>query len=224
MLRMNVLVVEDDVRLAHVIRRGLAKNGHIVDMVHDGGTAEYLATENAYDAIVLDVMLPGIDGYSLTRSLRHQGVQTPILMLSARDTVQDTITGLDAGANDFVRKPFVFAELCARLRSVARQPSKGKTAELAAADVRLDLATRAVTRCGRGISLTARETAFLEYFMRHAGQIVTRGMLEGALWEHGRYVESNVVEVYVSRLRNKLHLDGMPAPIVTIRGMGYRFS
>lgn len=220
---MNVLVVEDDVRLAHVIKRGLTKDGHVVDVVHDGHSGHYMANDNAYDAIVLDVMLPGIDGYSLIRSLRREGIATPILMLSARDTVEDTIVGLDAGANDYVRKPFVFAELCARLRSVARRVASAPTRELTAGDVHLELVTRAVTRAGQRVTLSVRETAFLEYFLRHPGQVVSRTMLENALWEHGRYVESNIVEVYVSRLRNKLAVGGAPPLIVTVRGIGYRF-
>ncbi len=221
---MNLLLVEDDVALAQVLKRGLLKNGHVVDVVHDGRSGEYLASENRYDAIVLDVILPGVDGFTFTRELRRRGNETPILILSARDTVEDTVVGLDAGANDYLRKPFVFDELCARLRSIARVVWRDAARELVVGDVRLELVTREVTRGGSAIPLTMRETSFLEYFMRHAGQIVTRSMLENALWEHGRYVESNIVEVYVSRLRAKLHVDGLPPRIVTLRGAGYRFS
>ena len=221
---MNLLLVEDDVALAQVIKRGLTKNGHIVDVVHDGRNGEYLAGENRYDAIVLDVILPGVDGFTLTRELRRRGNETPILILSARDTVEDTVVGLDAGANDYLRKPFVFDELCARLRSIARVVRRDTARELVAGDLRLDLVTREVARGATAIRLTVRETAFLEYFMRRSGQIVTRSMLENALWEHGRYVESNIVEVYVSRLRSKLHIKGLPPRITTLRGAGYRFS
>jgi DNA-binding response OmpR family regulator len=219
----NILVVEDDVNLARVIQRGLTKNGHVVDLAHDGPNGKYLAEHNAYDAIVLDVILPGLDGVSMTKELRSGEIETPILMLTARDTVEDTIVGLDAGANDYLRKPFVFAELDARLRSIARKSSSGAR-ELVARGVRLNLVTREVTRDGEAIPLTVRETAFLEYFMRHAGQIVTRAMLENALWEHGRYVESNIAEVYVSRLRSKLQVKGRAPLIATLRGAGYRFS
>lgn len=220
----NILVVEDDVNLARVIQRGLTKNGHVVDLAHDGPSGKYLAEHNAYDAIVLDVILPGMDGVSMTSELRRDEIETPILMLTARDTVEDTIIGLDAGANDYLRKPFVFAELDARLRSIARRASSGLARELVASGVRLNLVTREVTREGQAIPLTVRETAFLEYFMRHAGQIVTRSMLENALWEHGRYVESNIAEVYVSRLRSKLQIKGRGPLIATLRGAGYRFS
>jgi DNA-binding response OmpR family regulator len=219
----NILVVEDDVNLARVIQRGLTKNGHVVDLAHDGLSGKYLAEHNPYDAIVLDVILPGIDGVSMTRELRDDAIETPILMLTARDTVEDTIVGLDAGANDYLRKPFVFAELDARIRSIARKSSRGAR-ELVASGVHLNLVTREVTRDGEAIPLTVRETAFLEYFMRHAGQIVTRAMLENALWEHGRYVESNIAEVYVSRLRSKLQSKGRASLIATVRGAGYRFS
>jgi two-component system, OmpR family, response regulator len=218
-----MLVVEDDVNLAGVIKRGLSQNGHVIDLAHDGTSGLYLAQEKSYDAIVLDLNLPGIDGITMTRELRRDGVATPILMLTARDTVEDTIVGLDAGANDYLRKPFVFAELDVRLRTIARR-TPCTTRELVVQDVRLNLVTREATRGGTSIPLTARETAFLEYFMRRAGQIVTRGMLEEALWEHGRYVESNIAEVYVSRLRSKLHLGGRAPLIATVRGIGYRLS
>jgi two-component system, OmpR family, response regulator len=220
----HILVVEDDVNLARVLQRGLTKNGHVVDLAHDGPTGKYLAQEHRYDAIVLDVILPGIDGISMTRELRRERVETPILMLTARDTVEDTIVGLDAGANDYLRKPFVFGELDARLRSIARRSWSDAAEELVASGVRLNLVTREVTRDDEPVTLTVRETAFLEYFMRHAGQVVTRTMLENALWEHGRYVESNIAEVYVSRLRSKLQRKGRAPLIATLRGAGYRFS
>jgi DNA-binding response OmpR family regulator len=220
----NILVVEDDVRLASVVKRGLAKNGHVVDVVNDGRSGEQFAQESRYDAIVLDVVLPDLDGLAITRRLRGKGIRTPILMLTARDTVEDTIAGLDAGANDYLRKPFVFAELDARLRAIARSTARATANVLRVADVTLDLETRRVERSGRTIELTLRETAFLEYFMRHACQIVTRAMLENALWEHGRYVESNIAEVYVYRLRSKLRIDGLPPLISTCRGFGYRFA
>jgi len=220
----NILVVEDDVRLASVVKRGLAKNGHVVDVVNDGRSGEQFAQEPRYDAIVLDVMLPGVDGIAITRSLRRKGISTPILMLTARDTVEDTIAGLDAGANDYLRKPFVFGELDARLRAIARGAASATANVLRVADVTLNLETRKVDRGGTPIDLTLRETAFLEYFMRHPSQIVTRAMLEDALWEHGRYIESNVAEVYVSRLRGKLRIDGRPELISTCRGFGYRFA
>ena len=220
----NILVVEDDARLASVLKRGLVKRGHVVDCVDDGIVASAYTDEPRYDALVLDVMLPGIDGVSLVRRLRGRGIETPVLMLTARDTVEDTIAGLDAGANDYLRKPFVFAELDARLRAIARRTTPTVSTTLSAGDVTLDLASRAVERAGVAIRLTMRETAFLEYFMRNAGQFITRTMLENALWEHGTYVESNIAEVYVSRLRTKLRVAGRPSLITTQRGLGYRFA
>ena len=221
---MNILVVEDDERLASVLKRGLTKHGHVVDCVHDGNSGKAFASESRYDALVLDVMLPGIDGVALLRSLRQDRIETPVLMLTARDTVEDTVAGLDAGANDYLRKPFVFAELEARLRAITRAPSAAVSKYLCVADLTFDLVSRTVTRNGVPIALTSRELSFLEYFMRRPGHIITRRMLEHALWEHGRYVESNVIEVYVGRLRTKLRLPGCPPVITTQRGLGYRMA
>ncbi len=178
----RILVIEDDITLARVVRRGLLKTGHTVDLEHDGREGEYLAAERCYEAIVLDIMLPTKDGVSIARDLRRHGVRTPILILSARDTVEDTIAGLDAGADDYLRKPFVFAELNARLRSLARREPVAAMPELTVGEVTLNLASRTVMRAGHAVDATPRETAFLEYFMRRAGQIVTRAMLEEALW------------------------------------------
>ena len=220
----NILVIEDDLHLASVLKRGLVKRGHVVDCVHDGRDASAFADATRYDALVLDVMLPGIDGLTFVRSMRRNNIDTPVLMLTARDTVEDTIAGLDAGANDYLRKPFVFAELDARLRAIARRTTRSVSNVLRVRDVTLDLSTRSVSRAGIVINLTNRETAFLEYFMRNAGQIITRTMLEDALWEHGTYVESNIAEVYVSRLRTKLRAAGSAPLITTLRGLGYRFA
>jgi len=221
---MRILVVEDDLRLADVIRRGLAEGGHIVDIEHDGIAAEASALAATYDAIVLDVMLPGKDGFAVTRALRRAGVRTPILMLTARDTAEDTIDGLDAGADDYLRKPFVFGELEARLRSITRREPAQVRSELRCADLVLDLRTRRAARAGREIPLTARETAFLEFFMRNRGLLLTREMLEDALWERDRDTASNVIEVYVRRLRSKLGTDDGAPLIHTVRGSGYRFG
>ena len=221
---MRILVVEDDHRLADVLRRGLAEGGHVVDLEHDGNRGEALAADGTYDVIVLDVMLPGKDGVAVTRALRAADVRTPILMLTARDTVEDTIGGLDAGADDYLRKPFVFSELQARLRSIARREPTTVRNELRCGDVTLDLRTRRVRRGEREVTLTARETAFLEFFLRNRGLLVTREMLEGALWERDRDTTSNVIEVYVRRLRSKLGATPEEPLIHTIRGAGYRFE
>jgi DNA-binding response OmpR family regulator len=221
----KVLIVEDDVRLAEVLRRGLAESGHVADVEHDGETGFSVAKAGAYDALVLDVMLPHKDGFEIARDLRAAGVRTPLLMLTARDTADDAISGLDAGADDYLRKPFVFAELEARLRSITRrEPLTTPRSELRVDDVVMNLATRRVTRGGRPVILTARETAFLEYFMRNEARMVTRRMLEEALWERERDTTSNVIEVYIRRLRSKLSPGSEPQLIHTVRGAGYRFG
>ncbi|GAC1659269.1 MAG: response regulator transcription factor [Candidatus Elarobacter sp.] len=221
---MKILVVEDDPSLADVLRRGLAESGHVVDVEHDGAEGQRVASGGGYDAIVLDVMLPGKSGLAVARTLREAGDRTPILMLTARDTVEDTIAGLNAGADDYLRKPFVFDELEARLRSITRREPGRVRDELRVDDLLMDLATRTVARNGRAIALSARETAFLEYFMRNAGLLVTREMLEDALWERERDTESNVIAVYVRRLRMKLSPAGEPPLLHTVRGAGYRFG
>jgi len=220
----KILVVEDDRALADVLRRGLAESGHVVDVEHDGRAARRLAADDRYDAIVLDVMLPGADGLAVARSVRAEGVATPILFLTAKDAVEDVVAGLDAGADDYVRKPFVFGELEARLRAIVRREPHVPRAELRVGDLVMELATRRVTRAGRQIALSARETAFLEYFMRNAGLLVTREMLEDALWERDRETESNIIAVYVRRLRMKLDVPGLPPLFQTVRGAGYRFG
>jgi two-component system OmpR family response regulator len=221
---MRVLVVEDDRALADVLRRGLSEHGHVVDLEHDGCGGECAAERGAYDALVLDVMLPGKDGVSVAQRLRACDVRTPILMLTARDTVEDTIRGLDAGADDYLKKPFVFAELLARLHSITRRQAGPVCDELRCGDLVMNLASRRVWRAGREIVLTARETAFLEFFMRNAGLLITRTMLEDSLWERDRDTTSNIIEVYVRRLRSKLQVAGCPPLIETVRGAGYRFG
>lgn len=222
---MRLLVVEDDLRLCDVLRRGLTEQGHIVDVAHDGVDGERWASEAGYDAILLDVNLPQRDGLSVVRSLRAQSVATPVLILTSRDTPQDVIEGLDAGADDYLRKPFVFGELEARLRTILRRGARERLdAELRVADLRFDLASRRVRRANREIELTARESAFLEYFMRNAGRLLTRPMIEDALFDRENETVSNVVEVYVSRVRSKLTARGEPQLLHTIRGAGYRFE
>jgi DNA-binding response OmpR family regulator len=221
---MKVLIVEDDVRLAEVVRRGLVEGGHVVDVEMDGEAGSTVAREGEYDAIVLDVMLPSRDGLSVARDLRSQGVKTPILMLTAKDAVDDRVTGLDAGADDYLCKPFVFRELEARLRSITRREPQPIRQRLEVGDLVMDLATRRVKRGQREVHLTARETAFLEYLMRNEGLLITRTMLENALWERDRTTASNLIEVYIRRLRAKLGAGGEPPLIHTVRGAGYRLS
>ncbi len=221
---MKVLIVEDDVVLAEFLREGLTEEGHVVGLVHDGIAGERFAQGADYDAVILDVMIPGKDGYAVLRSLRAQGVATPVLILTARDTAADAIAGLDAGADDFLRKPFAFGELVARLRSVTRREAVAPRLELRVADVVFDLASRRATRHGRDLPLTSREASYLEYFMRNVGLVVTRGMIETALWDDEVQTNSNVIDVYVRRLRKKLQRDGGPPLLHTVRGAGYRFG
>jgi two-component system OmpR family response regulator len=218
----KILVVEDDRSLADVLRRGLCESGHVVDVERNGAAVHSLATAVRYDALVLDIALPGKDGLTIARELRAADVRTPILMLTARDTIGDVIAGLDAGADDYLRKPFVFDELEARLRSITRREAVLPRQELRAGDVTMDLGTRSVTCRGRPVALSARETAFLEYFLRNPGRLLTRSMFENALWERDRETTSNIIDVYVRKLRVKLSADGISSPIETVRGAGYR--
>jgi two-component system copper resistance phosphate regulon response regulator CusR len=221
---MKVLIVEDDVVLARVLREGLSEEGHVVAVEHDGICGELAAQSGEHDAIVLDVMIPGKNGFAVLSSLRKSGFRTPVLMLTARDTAADAITGLDGGADDYLRKPFAFGELLARLRSITRREPSPPRLELCVEDVVLDLATRRVTRAGIEIQMTAREVAYLEYFMRNAGLLITRTMIEAALWTDDAEVTSNVIDVYVRRLRAKLTSKSRPSLLHTVRGAGYRFG
>jgi DNA-binding response OmpR family regulator len=221
---MKILIVEDDARLAGVVRRGLVESGHVVDVERDGTAALEAARTGGYDALLLDVMLPGKDGYSIARTLRSESIATPILMLTAKDTIDDRVTGLDAGADDYLCKPFGFRELEARLRAITRREPQAPRKELRVADLVMDLASRRVRRGGREVLLTARETAFLEYLMRNPGTLVSRAMLEDALWERDRTTASNLIEVYIRRLRAKICIGAERQLIHTVRGAGYRIA
>jgi two-component system OmpR family response regulator len=221
---MRILIVEDDLRLADLVARGLGEDGHVVDVENDGESGALAGSSGTYDVVVLDVMLPRLDGFAVARRLRREGVSTPILMLTARDTVEDTVAGLDAGADDYLRKPFAFSELNARLRALTRREAAPVRTVLCVGDIEMDAATRRVKRGSRELALTARELAFLEYLMRNPGVVLTRTMLEDALWERDRDTSSNLIEVYIARLRSKLTAAGEPSPIETVRGIGYRFG
>jgi DNA-binding response OmpR family regulator len=221
-IRMRVLVIEDDQRLARALRRVLEEERYVVDEAHDGIEGEDLATEAGYDFIVLDVMLPGRDGISVCRNLRRDKVATPILMLTARDTVQDRVAGLDAGADDYLVKPFASMELLARLRSLNRRRTEHLAVQkLEVGGLVMDLVRHQVTRDGREIDLTAREFALLEYFLRHQGQALTRTQILSAVWRYDTEVVSNVVDIYVHYLREKIEQDSDQPLIRTIRGIGY---
>lgn len=219
---MRILVVEDEHRVAHYIGQALAEEACAVDLAHDGARALELALTNEYDAIVLDLMLPGIDGLTICRRLRQAGRETPVLILSARDLVGDRVQGLDAGADDYLVKPFAIEELLARLRALLRRQSRAAASTvLRVGDLELDPATRTVRRGGRPIALTPKEFALLEYLMRRAGRVLTRTMIAEHVWGFPFDHSSNVVDVYIKHLRDKLDEDGRPSVIQTVRGVGY---
>jgi two-component system OmpR family response regulator len=217
----RVLVVEDEVKMVRAVRRGLEQEGYAVDSASDGDEGLYLATENAYDAIVLDVMLPGIDGFEVCRRLRAEQRWAPVLMLTARDTVADRIEGLDVGADDYLVKPFAFGELLARVRALIRRGAVERPVVLRAGDVILDPAAHAVTRSGRQVELSAREFALLEFLMRHPGEVVSRTAILEHVWDYSYDGMSNVVDVYVGYLRRKLEQPFGRTLIRTVRGVGY---
>ena len=219
---MRVLVVEDDARMARAIARGLRYEGLVVDVAPDGEAALLSAGAVAYEAIVLDVMLPGLDGFGTCRRLREEGNWVPVLMLTARDAVEDRVRGLDGGADDYLTKPFSLAELVARLRALARRGPVERPAVLEAGSLRLDPATREVRRGDVPIELSAREFGLLETFMRRPGQVLSRMQLLEAAWDLGYEQRSNVVEVYVAYLRDKVDRPFGVRSIETVRGAGYR--
>lgn len=219
---MRVLVIEDDPRMAAAIRRGLRGEGAVVDLASDGASALGVARSTQFDAIVLDVMLPDFDGFETCRRLRAEGVWTPIIMLTARDAVEDRVRGLDEGADDYLTKPFSLAELLARLRALIRRGPVTRPAVLAAGELRLDPATRQAWRGEEAIELSAREFALLETFMRSPGRVFSQMELLDAAWDLGYEQRSNVVEVYVRYLREKIDRPFGVRSLETVRGLGYR--
>jgi two-component system, OmpR family, response regulator len=219
---MRVLVIEDEVKLAGLLRRGLTEEGLSVDVARNGDDGLWMARATDYDAIVLDVMLPGTDGLEVCRQLREAGRWAPVLMLTARDAVEDRVSGLDAGADDYLTKPFSFAELLARLRALARRPSLERPAVLEVGDLRLDPATRQAWRGETEVDLSAKEFALLETLMRRPGQVLSRFQLLEHCWDYGYENRSNVVDVYVRYLREKIDRPFGRDSIETVRGAGYR--
>ena len=219
---MRVLIVEDDVKMAGLLRRGLLDEGLAADVARAGEDALWMAGAVEYDAIVLDVMLPGMDGFELCRRLREEGRWSPVLMLTARDAVEDRIAGLDAGADDYVVKPFSFAELHARLRSLARRPPLERPAVVEVGDLRLDPGTRQVWRGEEELHLSSKEFALLETFMRRPGRVLSRYQLLEHCWDYTYENRSNVVDVYVRYLREKVDRPFGRRSIETVRGAGYR--
>ena len=219
---MKILVVEDELKMASLLLRGFRKNGDAVDVTRRGEDALWMAAAAEYDAIVLDVMLPGMDGFQTLAALREKGLWTPVLMLTARDAVEDRVAGLDVGADDYLTKPFSFAELLARLRAIARRGPVERPTILEVGDLRLDPATKQVWRGTSEIELTAKEFALLETFMRRPGEVLSRDHLLDQAWDMGYDNRSNVIAVYVNYLRDKVDRPFGARSLETVRGAGYR--
>jgi DNA-binding response OmpR family regulator len=220
---MRVLIVEDDRRLAASLRRSLMESRMAVDVAHAGDDGLAAASTTPYDVIVLDLMLPGLDGLEVTRRLRERKVETPILMLTARDGVDDRVAGLEAGADDYLVKPFALREVVARLRALTRRHVPNRKAQLRAGKVLLDTAAHTLTIEGREVELTTKEFAILEYFLLNQGRLLTRGQILEHAWDYDFDGGRNLIEVYIGRLRKKLIEAGASDPFVTVRGSGYRF-
>ena len=219
---MRVLVVEDEVRMAGLLERALREEGHAVDVAADGPEGLWLATENAYGAIVLDVMLPGLDGFQLCRRLRESGRWVPVLMLTARDAVGDRVRGLDAGADDYLVKPFSLIELAARLRALARRDDRSRPVILAEGDLKLDPAAKRAWRAAAELHISPKEFSLLELFLRHPGHVLTRSQIIEEIWDFAYVGGSNIVDQYVNYLRRKVDVPFERHHIETVRGMGYR--
>jgi two-component system copper resistance phosphate regulon response regulator CusR len=221
---MRLLVVEDDPKLAALVARGLREEAYAVDISETGPHAVTQAVVNSYDAIVLDVMLPGLDGFGVVQQLREREVRTPVLMLTARDAVSDRIAGLDAGADDYLVKPFDFGELLARVRALLRRPEGLLPMRVEVSDLAIDLRSHAVTRGGEAISLTAKEFAFLELLARNVGRIVPRAEIVAHVWDDNHDPFTNAVEVYMNRLRGKIDREPNTPLLHTKRGAGYMLA
>ena len=221
---MRILVVEDDPELAASIAQGLEEAGMAVDTVGDGNAGLAAAMTVAYDVVVLDVMLPERDGFQVSAALRNRRVQTPILILTGRDSVDDRVTGLDSGADDYLAKPFAFRELIARVKALSRRHLAARAAVLRSGVVELDMNARALTVHGRALQLTAKELAIMEFFLLHQGQRLNRAQILENVWDYSLDDGHNLVEVYMARLRKKLADAGLPDAFTNTRGLGYRFQ
>ncbi len=221
---MRLLLVEDDSRIARFVAKGLREQAYAVDVSSTGEDALYQADINTYDLVILDVMIPGRDGFDVCRELRKSGKRMPILMLTARDAVEDRVTGLDHGADDYLTKPFEFRELLARLRALLRRSGELRPPRIVVADLVLDTAAQTVSRAGRPIPLTAKEYALLEFLARNAGRVVGRAEIAEHVWDESFDPFSNLIEVYVNRVRRKIDAGSEHALLHTRRGAGYLFG
>jgi heavy metal response regulator len=218
---MRILVVEDEKKVARFIQQGLEEEHYAVDVAGDGESGAQMAELQSYDLIILDVMLPGMDGIEVTRRLRASAVPTPILMLTAKTATEDKVAGLDSGADDYLTKPFAFAELLARVRSLLRRGSMEKSAILTIADLELDTVTHKARRGSRLIDLTAKEYALLEYFLRNKDRVLSRTIISEHIWDYNFDTGTNLIDVYISHLRNKIDSGFEKKLIHTVRGVGY---
>jgi DNA-binding response OmpR family regulator len=219
---MRILVVDDDRRLCNIVKRGLIEEAYAVDVAYDGEEGEYLAEVNPYDLVILDIMMPMKDGIEVCNSLRSKKINIPIMMLTAKDAVEDRVKGLDTGADDYVIKPFAFSELLARVRALLRREGSFMSSELKIGDLTLNTRTRELYRGQRMIELTTKEYTIMEYLMRHPNIVITRTMIEEHAWDYDFDSVSNLVDVYIRRLRRKIDDDEKDNIIQTIRGAGYR--
>jgi len=221
---MRILVVEDQPHMAALLERGLTEEGYAVDVASTGVDAIWLASETGYDAIVLDLMLPDVDGFDVCRQIRERGRWAPVLIVTARDAVDDRVRGLDTGADDYLTKPFAFAELLARLRALTRRGPQPRPANLTVGDLTLEPATHAVRRVGTTIELTPKEFSLLELFMRNPGAVLTRQQIMEHVWDFAYDGDSNVIEVYIRYLRRKIDMPFDRQSLETVRGVGYRLA
>ena len=219
---MKILIVEDEIKTGKYLKQGLSEAGYVVDLGRDGADGLQLALNEAYDLVVLDVMLPGIDGWQVLQGIRRAGKDVPVLFLTARDEVTDRVKGLELGADDYLVKPFAFSELLARVRTLLRRAGKVKEPDtLHVADLELDLVRRRATRAGKRIELTAKEFGLLELLLRHQGEVLPRSLIASQVWDMNFDSDTNVIEVAIRRLRSKVDDAFEPKLIQTVRGMGY---
>lgn len=218
---MKILIVEDEIKTGDYLKQGLSESGFVVDLCRDGNSGLHLALSEQYDLIILDVMLPGLNGWQVLQSLRAKDLQMPVLFLTAKDQVEDRVKGLELGADDYLVKPFAFSELLARVRSLLRRGKQMEASSLRVADLELDLLKHRVTRQGQRIDLTAKEFSLLELFMRRQGEVLSRSLIASQIWDMNFDSDTNVIEVAMRRLRVKIDEGQEVKLIQTVRGMGY---